>query len=108
VPIRLGVTVVVGVLLAVSALMVVLTGDLAERIGDAFDVGSVLVTAWGIVKWPILVVIVSQMLALIYWASPNARQGGYRWISPGALLAVVLWIAASAGFAFDVADADLA
>ncbi len=104
VPIRLGVTVVVGALLAVSALMVVLTGDLARRVGDAFDAGSVLVTTWGIVKWPILVVIVSQMFALLYWASPNARQGGYRWISPGGLLAVVLWILASAGFAIYVAN----
>jgi membrane protein len=104
VPIRLGVTVVVGALLAVSALMVVLTGDLARRVGDAFDAGSVLVTTWGIVKWPILVVIVSQMFALLYWASPNARQGGYRWISPGGLLAVVLWMLASAGFAIYVAN----
>jgi YihY family inner membrane protein len=74
VPIRLGVTVVIGVLLAVSAFMVVLTGNLAERVGDAFGVGWVLVTAWGIVKWPILVVIVSQMFALLYWASPNAGR----------------------------------
>ncbi|MGN9909993.1 YihY/virulence factor BrkB family protein [Phytohabitans sp. LJ34] len=104
VPIRLGVTVVVGALLAVSAIMVVLTGDLAQRVGDAFNVGSVLVTAWGIVKWPILVVIVSQMFALLYWASPNARQGGFRWISPGGLLAVLLWLVASAGFALYVAN----
>lgn len=104
VPIRLGVTIVVGALLAVSAFMVVLTGDLAQRVGDAFDLGSVLVTAWGIVKWPILVILVSQMFALLYWASPNARQGGYRWISPGGLLAVLLWIVASAGFALYVAN----
>jgi membrane protein len=104
VPIRLGVTAVVGVLMAVSALIVVLTGDVARRVGDAFEVESVLVTGWGIVKWPILVLIVSQTFALLYWASPNARQGGYRWISPGGLLAVVLWMLASAGFAVYVAN----
>jgi membrane protein len=103
-PVRLGVTIVVGVLLAVSALMVAFTGELADRVGEALNVGSVLLTAWGIIKWPILVILVSQMFAILYWASPNARQGGYRWISPGGLLAVVIWIAASAGFAFYVAN----
>jgi len=76
----------------------------ARRVGDAFEVESVLVTGWGIVKWPILVLIVSQTFALLYWASPNARQGGYRWISPGGLLAVLLWMLASAGFAVYVAN----
>lgn len=104
VPIRLGVTAVVGALMAVSALIVVLTGDVARRVGDAFEVEAVLVTGWGIVKWPILVLMVSQTFALLYWASPNARQGGYRWISPGGLLAVVLWMLASAGFAVYVAN----
>lgn len=103
-PVRIGITLLVGVLLAVSAMMVAFTGELADRVGQALDVGSVLLTAWGIVKWPILVILVSQMFALLYWASPNARLGGYRWISPGALLAVVIWIAASAGFAFYVAN----
>ncbi|MFC0533674.1 YihY/virulence factor BrkB family protein [Phytohabitans kaempferiae] len=106
VPIRLGVTVVVGLLLAVSALTVVLTGDLARRVGEAFGVGPAPVTVWEIVKWPILVGIVSQLFALLYWASPNARQGGYRWVSPGGLLAVALWMLASAGFAAYIANLD--
>ena len=103
-PIRLGVTVLVGVLLAASALMVVLTGELAEKLGEALSVGSALVTAWDIIKWPVLVVLVSLMFAVLYWASPNARQGGFRWISPGGLLAVLVWIIASVGFAFYVTN----
>jgi membrane protein len=103
-PIRLGVTIVVGTMLAVSALMVVFTGRLADRVGEAIGAGSVLLTAWGIIKWPVLVVLVSLMFAILYWASPNARQGGFRWVSPGGLLAVLIWIIASAGFAFYVAN----
>jgi membrane protein len=61
------------------------------------------VTAWDIAKWPALAVVVSFMFALLYWASPNAKQG-FRWVTPGGVLAVVLWIAASAGFAFYVAN----
>jgi membrane protein len=103
-PIRIAVTIVVGVLLAVSAVMVVFTGELAQRVGDALGIGSALITTWNVVKWPILIVLVSLMFALLYWASPNARQGGFRWITPGGLLAVLLWIIASAGFAFYVAN----
>jgi membrane protein len=103
-PIRIAVTIVVGVLLALSALIVVFTGRLADRIGDALGVGSVLITTWNIVKWPILVVLVSLMFAILYWAAPNARQGGFRWITPGGLIAVIVWIIASGGFAFYVAN----
>ncbi|MDW5322332.1 YihY/virulence factor BrkB family protein [Plantactinospora sp. KLBMP9567] len=103
-PIRIAVTIVVGILLAVSALMVVFTGKLAEWVGDALGAGSALITGWNVAKWPILVVLVSLMFAILYWAAPNARQGGFRWITPGGLVAVVVWIIASAGFAFYVAN----
>lgn len=99
IPIRLGVTVVVGILLVLSAVMAVVTGDLAHAVGHALGLESATVIAWDILKWPVLVVLVSLMFAILYWASPNARQGGFRWVSPGGLIAVLLWIAASALFA---------
>jgi membrane protein len=105
-PIRVGVTIVVGVMLAASALLVVLTGELADKIGNVIGAGSALLTAWGIVKWPVLVILVSLMFAILYWASPNAKQGGFRWVTPGGLVAVILWIIASAGFAFYVNSFD--
>ena len=103
-PVRLGVTLVMLVLLAISALAVVLTGGLADQVGNLLGIGSTVVTVWDIVKWPVLVVIVSLMFAVLYWASPNVKQPGFRWISPGGLVAVVLWIVASAAFAFYVAN----
>src|SRR5262245_47020391 len=69
-PIRLAVTITIGVLLVVSSVIVVFTGELADRVGHALGAGSALLTAWGIVKWPVLVVLVSLMLAILYWASP--------------------------------------
>ncbi len=99
-PIRLGVTAAIGVMLVASAVIVVFTGDLARVVGDVIGLGSTAVTVWNIVKWPVLVVLVSLMFALLYWASPNARHGGFRWVSPGGLFAVILWIVASAAFAF--------
>jgi membrane protein len=102
-PIRVGVTVVLAVLLTLTALMVVLTGGLADRIGSMLGIGHAAVTVWDIAKWPILLLIVSIMFALLYWASPNAKQG-FRWVTPGGLLAVGVWVIASAAFAFYVAN----
>jgi membrane protein len=59
---------------------------------------------WNIAKWPVIALIVSQIFAFLYWVSPNVRQPGFRWISPGGILAVVLWVLASAAFAFYVAN----
>jgi len=89
-PIRLGTTIVLVLLLVISAVMVVFTGGLAEQAGNVIGLGKDFVTVWDIAKWPVLLVIVSFMLALLYWASPNARQPGFRWISAGGLLGVLI------------------
>ena len=103
-PVRLGVTVVLGVLLVISALAVVVTGGLADHVGRVLGIGKSAVTVWDIVKWPVLLLVVSLMFAILYWASPNVRQPGFRWLSPGGLLAVLVWVLASAAFAFYVAN----
>jgi membrane protein len=103
-PLRVGLTVVLLVLLAVSAVAVVVTGGLAGKVGELLGVGDTVVTIWDIAKWPVLIVLVSFMFALLYWAAPNVKQPGFRWISPGGLLAVLLWLVASAAFAFYVAN----
>ncbi|MFG1918708.1 YihY/virulence factor BrkB family protein [Micromonospora sp. NPDC048898] len=103
-PIRLGVTAVVGVLLLASAVIVVFTGRLAETVGDVVGLGSAAVTVWDVAKWPVLLILVSLMFAILYWASPNARHGGFRWVSPGGVLAVVIWLVISGLFAFYVSN----
>ncbi|MFR9778763.1 YihY/virulence factor BrkB family protein [Micromonospora sp. MS34] len=103
-PIRLGVTAAIGVLLLASAVIVVFTGGLAEQAGSAIGLGATAVTVWNVVKWPVLLVLVSLMFAILYWASPNARQGGFRWVSPGGLLAVVIWVVISGLFAVYVGN----
>jgi membrane protein len=97
-PLRIGVTVVVGAMLAASALIVVFTGEAAEWLGGLVGADRTAVTVWSVAKWPVLAALVSAILGTLYWASPNARQAGLRWITPGGSVAVVLWVAASAGF----------
>lgn len=102
-PLRLLVTVSVGLLLVGSAVIVVFTGQLAATVGKALGFGDTAVTVWGIAKWPILVLIVAAIFSILYWASPNARVRPLRQ-APGGLIAVLLWLVASAGFAFYVAN----
>ncbi|MFF1448284.1 YihY/virulence factor BrkB family protein [Streptomyces sp. NPDC058274] len=103
-PVRVGVTVVLMVLAVISALIVVFTGGLARQAGAALGIGDTALTVWSIAKWPVLVILVTLMIALLYWATPNAKVRGFRWLTPGSFLALVLWMIASAGFALYVAN----
>jgi membrane protein len=103
-PVRLGVTLFTVVCLVVGIVIVVATGSLATHIGDALGLGSTAVLVWEIVKWPVLLIIFALMLAVLYRAAPNVRTGGFRWLSPGAALAVVIWLVASGLFALYVAN----
>jgi membrane protein len=104
IPLRLAVTGLLLVLLSISAMAVVLTGPLAQRVGDLVGLGSAAVTAWDIAKWPVLILVVAFMIALLYYAAPNVKHPKFQWVSPGSLIAVLLWIIASALFALYVAN----
>ncbi|HKC26521.1 MAG TPA: YihY/virulence factor BrkB family protein [Jatrophihabitans sp.] len=99
VPVRLLTTVALVIMLLIAAAIIVLTGPIAKQVGGAFGIGSGAVLAWDIAKWPVLIVLVSTMVTLLYKATPNVKQPGFRWISAGGLLAVILWVIASALFA---------
>jgi membrane protein len=103
-PIQILITVVMITLLALCALAVVVTGPVAEEVGKLVGAEDAAVTAWDIAKWPVIALVVITLFAILYWASPNVRQPGFRWITPGGVLAVVLWVAASALFALYVAN----
>jgi membrane protein len=104
VPLRLLVTVVMVILLAASAVAVVVTGPLADKVGKLIGIGGAAVTVWDIAKWPVLILVVSVMFSILYYASPNVRQPGFRWVTPGGLFAVVAWMVASAVFGLYVAN----
>jgi len=103
-PVMLLVTVITVVLTAIVALGLVVTGPAAQAVGHAIGVGSTFVTVWNIAKWPVLLVIVILIVALLYYATPNVKQPKFRWISAGAVVAIVVWLVASAAFGFYVAN----
>lgn len=104
IPTRVLTTIVLLILLAVSAIAVVLTGGLAGQVGKLLGVQGTAVTVWDIAKWPVLVLVVGTMFSILYWATPNVKQPGFRWLTPGGLFAVVMWIVVSAAFAAYVAN----
>ena len=103
-PLNLAITVVSVLLAAMVLLGLVLTGPFADELGETLGLGDTTVTVWNIVKWPIMLLVVVFLVALLYYASPNIKQPKFRWVSVGAGLAIVVWILASLGFGIYVAN----
>jgi membrane protein len=104
IPLQVVLTLTMVILLAVCALGVVVTGTIADRVGHLIGLGSTGVLVWDIAKWPVLALLISLAIALLYWASPNVRHPGFRWLTPGSMLAVLVWVLASLGFGIYVAN----
>ncbi|HEY0718236.1 MAG TPA: YihY/virulence factor BrkB family protein [Streptosporangiaceae bacterium] len=103
-PLQMLVTLILVVLLALVLVALVVTGPIASKVGSAIGAGTTAVTIWDIAKWPVLLIVVIIMIGVLYYAAPNARLRGFKSIMPGAALAVVIWLIASAAFAYYVAN----
>ncbi|MGW5733237.1 MULTISPECIES: YihY/virulence factor BrkB family protein [Streptomyces] len=101
-PLRLGLTLALMGLAMMSTLIVVFTGGIAKRAGSVIGVGDSALTVWSAVKWPVLALLVVLMMALLFWATPNVKGRGWRWVTPGGFLALIIWLVGSAGFTFYV------
>ena len=97
-------TVVLVVLAAAVMLALVVSGPVADAVGDALGVGSTLIVVWNIAKWPFILLAVMVMVALLYYFTPNVRPPKFRWISVGAAVAIITWVVASAAFGFYVSN----
>lgn len=102
-PIEVLITTALVMLLVVCAVAVFVTGPVAEEVGNVIGAGDTAVTIWDIAKWPVIALVIAMLFAFLYWAAPNVKQPKFRWITPGGILAVVLWLAASGLFALYVA-----
>lgn len=103
-PVMLLLTLVAVLLAAVALLLLIISGPVAESIGNVLGIGDAALTAWKIAKWPVLALIVVLVVGLLYYTTPNVQQPKFRWISIGAAVAILIWVLASVGFAFYVAN----
>lgn len=102
--VRVLLTLVLLSLVVVTALGVVLTGPIARQAGNVVGLGDAAVDVWGVAKWPALMVAMMGLLTVLYWTSPNVRHPGVRWVTPGSVLAVALWVLGSLAFTTYVAN----
>lgn len=103
-PIQLLVTVVAIVLVIVIAAILILSGPIAQAIGNVVGLGETTLLVWSIAKWPVLAAAVILMVAVLYYATPNVRQPHFRWVSLGSVVAVVVLALATLGFGFYVSN----
>ncbi len=103
-PLQMAVTLVMIVAMALLALGLVLTGPVVEAVAGPVGLSGTAVDVWNVAKWPAMVAIFVLMVDLLYYASPNVKLRGFRWVTPGCLVAMVVWAIASAAFALYVAN----
>jgi membrane protein len=103
-PVILVVTIIALVTLTAMALMVVISGDIAEAVGDVIGLGDTALLVWNIAKWPVIAFLAVLILAMLYYATPNVKQHRFRWLTVGALTALVVWALATFGFFFYVSN----
>jgi membrane protein len=105
-PLQILLTVVGLLLLAVVAVMLIVSGPVTDAIGDQLHLGSAPRVAWSVAKWPLLVVIAMLLLAMLFWIAPNVRQPRFRWLTVGGFVALLATGLASFGFGLYVANFD--
>jgi membrane protein len=103
-PLQLAVTLAMILLLVVLALGLVATGPVLDAVAGPVGLSDTAVTIWSIAKWPAMAAIFLLMVAVLYYASPNVKLRGFRWITPGSLVAIAVWVVASALFALYVGN----
>ena len=101
-PLQVLVTLVMLIALVAVTLALVLTGPVVRSVAGPLGVSSSAVSVWDIAKWPVLVIVVLAMFALLFYAAPNAKLAGLRGVLPGVVFALVVWVLASALFALYV------
>lgn len=103
-PLQVLITLVMLVLIILVALALVLTGPIVTAVAGPLGIGGSAVSIWNIAKWPVLLIAVTVMFSVLFYAAPNVKLAGFRWVTPGALFGLVIWIIASAAFALYVAN----
>jgi membrane protein len=103
-PLQMLVTLVMVLLVALLAVALILTGPIVDAVAEPIGISSTATTIWDIGKWPVMLAIVITIIAVLHYASPNVKLRGFKWVTPGSVVALVVWLLASAGFAFYVAN----
>jgi membrane protein len=99
-PLRMALTMAFLILLAITLLLITLTGQLAQSVGDALGISQGVIDLFDYLKWPALLVVVAFLVAFLYRVSPSRERSATNWrvLTPGGSAAVIVWILVSVGF----------
>lgn len=103
-PLQIAVTLAMVLMMALLAVGLVATGPVLDAVARPIGLSATAVTIWSIVKWPLMIAVFLAMVEVLYYASPNVKLRGFRWVSAGSVVAIAAWAIASALFAFYVAN----
>jgi membrane protein len=103
-PLQMLITLGIVLLVALLSLSLVLTGPIVDAVAGPLGIGSTAISIWEIAKWPVMLAIVLTIIAVLFYTTPNVKLRGFKWVTPGSLVAVLVWLLASAAFAFYVAN----
>jgi membrane protein len=101
-PAMFALTLVVLIVATLVVASLVLSGPIARSVGEAIGLGDVAITVWDIAKWPVALLLVIVAVALLYHFTPNVKRPRFRWLSVGAVVAIVVTGIASAAFGWYV------
>jgi membrane protein len=103
-PLQIAVTLAMIIMMGLLAVGLVLTGPVVEAVAGPIGLSGTAVDVWNIAKWPVMAAIFILMVDVLYYTTPNVKLRGFRWVTPGAIVAIVVWAIASALFALYVAN----
>jgi len=103
-PLQMLIALMIVVLGAILAVGLVLTGPIVDAVAEPLGIGNTATTIWDIAKWPLMLAMFLTMVSVLYYATPNVKLQGFKWVTPGSVVAVAIWLAASALFAVYVAS----
>jgi membrane protein len=103
-PLQIAVTLAMIVMMALLAIGLVLTGPVVEAVAGPVGLSGTAVDVWNVAKWPVMAAIFILMVDVLYYTTPNVKVRGFKWVTPGALVAIVVWAITSALFAFYVSN----
>ncbi|WP_434743606.1 YihY/virulence factor BrkB family protein [Micromonospora sp. SH-82] len=103
-PLQMGLAGVALILLALVATGLIVSGPIADAVGDLVNAGGLAVTVWNVSKWPLLALMLMTLLSLLFWIAPNVRQPRFRWLTPGGAVALVVWVVVTFGFGLYVSN----
>ena len=103
-PLKIVITLAAVILAGLVAIGLVVSRPLARAVGEAIGLGDTAVTIWGILKWQVLLGLAAVVVVILYYATPNVQQPKFKWISLGAVVAIITWVIASALFGLYVSQ----